>query len=39
VLRAIDTTIGHYVDTVQSSNAHSYKSFTFAVISDHVGTV
>jgi len=35
VLRAIDTAIGHYVDAVQSSNAHSYKSFTFAVISDH----
>ena len=39
VLRAIDEAIGNYVEAVQAASAYSYKSFTFAVISDHVCTV
>jgi len=34
VLRAIDEAIGNYVEAVHSSK--KYKSYSFAVISDHV---
>ena len=34
VLRAIDEAIGNYIDAVQASG--NYKSYTYAVISDHV---